>query len=73
MFLVRLRWEIEQGNLAAGVSPVARVEIPTVDNPRNLLLTTTTEVLSFFQQLREAPVGASSCRRIVVAFPRKYE
>jgi hypothetical protein len=28
---------------------------PTVDNLRNFLLTTTTELLSFFQQLREAP------------------
>jgi hypothetical protein len=26
-----------------------------VDNLRNFFLTTTTEVLSFFQQLREAP------------------
>jgi hypothetical protein len=29
--------------------------LPTLDNLRNFLLTTTTEVLSFFQQLREAP------------------
>jgi hypothetical protein len=29
--------------------------LPTVDNLRNFFLTTTTEVLSFFQQLREAP------------------
>jgi hypothetical protein len=28
---------------------------PTLDNLRNFLLTTTTEVLSFFQQLRETP------------------
>ena len=28
---------------------------PTLDNLHNFLLTTTTEVLSFFQQLREAP------------------
>jgi hypothetical protein len=29
--------------------------LPTVDNLRNFLLTTTTEMLSFFQQLGEAP------------------
>ncbi len=29
--------------------------LPTVDNLRNFFLTTTTEALSFFQQLREAP------------------
>jgi hypothetical protein len=29
--------------------------LPTLDNLRNFLLTTTTEVLNFFQQLREAP------------------
>jgi hypothetical protein len=29
--------------------------LPTVDNLRNFLLTPMTEVLSFFQQLREAP------------------
>src|SRR5215213_3432700 len=29
--------------------------LPTVDNLRNFFLTTTTEVLSFFHQLREAP------------------
>jgi hypothetical protein len=29
--------------------------LPTLDNLRNFLLTTTTEVLSFFHQLREAP------------------
>ena len=29
--------------------------LPTVDNLRNFFLTTTTEVLSFFQQLREVP------------------
>jgi len=29
--------------------------LPTLDNLRNFLLTTTTEVLSFFQQIREAP------------------
>jgi hypothetical protein len=29
--------------------------LPTLDNLRNFLLTTTTEVLSFFQQVREAP------------------
>jgi hypothetical protein len=28
--------------------------LPTVDNLRNFFLTTTTEVLGFFQQLREA-------------------
>jgi hypothetical protein len=32
-----------------------RSGVPTLDNLRNFLLTTTTEVLSFFQQLREAP------------------
>ena len=29
--------------------------LPTVDNLRKFLLTTTTEMLSFFQQLREVP------------------
>jgi len=29
--------------------------LPTLDNLRNFLFTTTTEVLIFFQQLREAP------------------
>jgi hypothetical protein len=29
--------------------------LPTVDNLRNWFLTPMTEVLSFFQQLREAP------------------
>jgi len=29
--------------------------LPTLDNLRNFLLTTTTEELSFFQELRETP------------------
>ncbi len=31
------------------------VIVPTLDNLRNWLLTPTAEVLSFFQQFREAP------------------
>ena len=33
----------------------ASIWLPTLDNLRNFLLTTTTEVISFFHQLREAP------------------
>jgi hypothetical protein len=32
-----------------------RMKVPTLDNLRNFLLTPTAEMLSFFQQLREAP------------------
>jgi hypothetical protein len=41
--------------VASSGSGVAVTWLPTLDNLRNFLLTTTTEVLSFFQQLREAP------------------
>jgi len=34
---------------------IAYTMIPTLDNLRNFFFTPTTEVLSFFQQLREVP------------------
>src|ERR1051325_2243744 len=37
--------------------------IPTVDNLRNFFLTPTAEVLSFFQQLREAPQMCTHANR----------
>jgi hypothetical protein len=37
------------------INPFFQAFFPTVDNLRNFFLTATTEVLSFFQQLREAP------------------
>ena len=40
------------GNVSSGLRPIW---LPSLDNLRNFLLTTTTEVLSFFQQLREVP------------------
>src|ERR1044072_7313103 len=35
--------------------PIPATFVPTLDNLRNFLLTTTTDVLIFFQKLREAP------------------
>ena len=40
---------------------------PTLDNLRNFLLSTTTEVLSFFQQMREAPSICESFRGASIA------
>jgi hypothetical protein len=40
------------GDDSSGLRPVL---LPTLDNLRNFLLTPMAEVLSFFQQLREAP------------------
>jgi site-specific DNA recombinase len=47
-------WQREKA-AGADSSDLRPIWLPTLDNLRNFLLTPTTEVLSFFQQLREAP------------------
>jgi len=53
----RIRTRLGKEKRPPELFPAAFLEswLPTLDNLRNFLLTPTTEVLSFFQQLREAP------------------
>jgi hypothetical protein len=47
-------WQREKA-AGADSSDLRPIWLPTLDNLRNFLLKPTTEVPSFFQQLREAP------------------
>jgi hypothetical protein len=54
-----LAQKIKATHEVASFGPIKVLMLPTLDNLRNFLLTTTTEVVSFFQELREVPKTAS--------------
>jgi hypothetical protein len=56
MSLCKMVFAYSKLGKAAGMFPAAFINswLPTLDNLRNFLLTTTSEVLSFLQQLQKA-------------------